>query len=190
MNNDTLYNILFCGIGGQGVLKASEICGLAALADGYHVKKSEVHGMAQRGGSVVSHVRYGREVFSPVIEEQCADFLLAFEKMEALRWLHFLKPGGTAIVNKLELLPSGLDNYPAGLEKEIEERCERAIFVEAEKLAREAGSPRAVNVVLLGVLAGLIGQPVEKWQETIRASVKPKTIDINLKAFDLGHALA
>jgi len=188
--SDTITNVFICGVGGQGILLSSKILSALALNEGLDVKKSEVHGMAQRGGSVVSHVRYGREVFSPVIEEQCADFLLAFEKMEALRWLHFLKPGGTAIVNKLELLPSGLDNYPAGLEKEIEERCERAIFVEAEKLAREAGSPRAVNVVLLGVLAGLIGQPVEKWQETIRASVKPKTIDINLKAFDLGHALA
>ncbi len=188
--SDTITNVFICGVGGQGILLSSKILSALALNEGLAVKKSEVHGMAQRGGSVVSHVRYGKEIFSPVIEERCADFLLAFEKMEALRWLHYLKPGGTAIVNKLELLPSGLDNYPDGIEKEIEGRCERAIFVEAEKLARDAGSPRAVNVVLLGVLAGLIGQPVEKWQETIRASVKPKTIEINLKAFDLGRALA
>lgn len=188
--SDTITNVFICGVGGQGILLSSKILSALALNEGLDVKKSEVHGMAQRGGSVVSHVRYGNEVFSPVIEERCADFLLAFEKMEALRWLHYLKPGGTAIVNNLELLPSGLDNYPAGLEKKIEERCHRAIFVEAEKLARDAGSPRAVNIVLLGVLAGLIGQPVEKWQETIRASVKPKTIEINLKAFDLGLALA
>ncbi len=188
--SDTITNVFICGVGGQGILLSSKILSALALNEGLDVKKSEVHGMAQRGGSVVSHVRYGQEVFSPVIEEQKADFLLAFEKMEALRWLHYLKPGGTAIVNTLELLPSGLDTYPGGLEKEIEERCERVIFVEAEKLAREAGSPRAVNVVLLGVLAGLVGRPAEKWQDTIRASVKPKTIEINLKAFELGRALA
>lgn len=144
--------------------------------------------MAQRGGSVVSHIRFGKVIHSPLIEEKQADFLLAFEKMEALRWLHYLKPGGTAIVNTLELLPSGADSYPEGIKEEIEEKAGKVILLDAGKLALEAGSPRAVNVVLLGVLSAFMDFPAERWLDTIRASVKPKTLEINVKAFELGQA--
>jgi indolepyruvate ferredoxin oxidoreductase beta subunit len=186
-SNDKITNAFICGVGGQGILLSSKILSNLALSEGYDVKKSEVHGMAQRGGSVVSHVRFGKKVHSPLIEEKTADFLLAFETMEGLRSLHYLKPGGTAVINTLRLLPSGLDTYPEGLEEQIKERADRVVFVEADRLAVEAGSGRAVNIVLLGVLSQFTEFPVEKWHEMIRASVKPKTLDVNLKAFELGR---
>jgi indolepyruvate ferredoxin oxidoreductase beta subunit len=185
-----ITNVFICGVGGQGILLSSKILSTLALEEGNDVKKSEVHGMAQRGGSVVSHVRFGEKVHSPLIEEGQADYLLAFEKMEALRWLHFLKPDGVAVVNTLQLLPSGAESYPEGLEDEIRKRAANVVFLEADKLAAEAGSPRAVNIVLLGVLAGRMSYGAEKWREVIKASVKPKTLEINLKAFELGRALA
>jgi indolepyruvate ferredoxin oxidoreductase beta subunit len=190
MSDNGTTNVFICGVGGQGILLSSKILSSLALHEGNDVKKSEVHGMAQRGGSVVSHVRFGKKVHSPLIEEGQADYLLAFEKMEALRWLHFLRPGGTAIVNTLQLLPSGAETYPEGLEDEIRGRAENTVFVEADRLAAEAGSPRAVNIVLLGVLANRMVFSAEKWQMMIKASVKPKTFAINLKAFELGQALA
>ena len=185
---DTTTNTFICGVGGQGILLSSKILSALALNEGYQVKKSEVHGMAQRGGSVVSHVRFGPVVHSPLIEERTADFLLAFEKMEALRWLHYLKPGGTAIVNTLELLPSGIDTYPEGIEEQIRDRAGDVVMVDADKLATEAGSRRAVNIVLMGLLSRRMDIAEEKWVETIRAGVKPKTLEINLKAFALGRS--
>jgi indolepyruvate ferredoxin oxidoreductase beta subunit len=190
MSDNGTTNVFICGVGGQGILLSSKILSALALQEGNDVKKSEVHGMAQRGGSVVSHVRFGKKVHSPLIEEGEADFLLAFEKMEALRWLHFLGPGGAAIVNTLQLLPSGAETYPEGLEDEIRSRTENVVFLDADRLAAEAGSPRAVNIVLLGVLANRMDFPAEKWRETIETSVKPKTLEINLKAFELGRAQA
>ena len=186
---DKTTDVFICGVGGQGILLSSRILSALCLEEGLDVKKSEVHGMAQRGGSVVSHVRFGEKVHSPLIEEGRADFLVAFEKMEALRWIHFLAPEGTAVVNTLELLPSGAESYPEGLAGRIEEKAGRVIFAEADRLAAEAGSPRAVNIVLLGVLSGLLDFPAERWRAMIEKTVKPKTLETNLRAFDLGRAL-
>jgi len=188
VNSANITNTFICGVGGQGILLSSKILSNLALQEHFDVKKSEVHGMAQRGGSVVSHIRFGEKVYSPLIEEGSAHFLLAFEKMEALRWLHYLRSDGTMIVNTLELTPSGTEIYPTGLEQQIEQKAGRVIFIDADKLAVEAGSPRAVNIVLLGALSKLMDFPVETWQQVIRDSVKPKTLEINLKAFDLGQA--
>jgi len=184
---DKVTNVFIAGVGGQGILLASEILAEVALSHGLDVKKSEVHGMAQRGGSVVSHVRFGERVHSPVIAEREAELLVSFEKMEALRWIHYLAPDGTVVVNSQEILPSGLEEYPEGLEKEIVARVPGALFLDALALANEAGHARAVNIVMLGAFSNHLGFSEEDWKKAIEARVPKKTIDVNLKAFDLGR---
>jgi indolepyruvate ferredoxin oxidoreductase beta subunit len=181
-------DVFICGVGGQGILLASEILADMALAKGLDVKKSEVHGMAQRGGSVVSHVRYGEKVYSPVIAEGEADVLASFEKMEALRWIQFVKPGGKVIVNSQEIVPSGMDTYPPTVARKIEERIPGAMFVDALTLAKEAGHLRAVNIVMLGAFSTFLSFTEDEWKAAIEARVPKKTIEINLKAFELGRA--
>jgi len=185
-------NLIICGVGGQGILLASELVALVAMEEGYDVKKSEVHGMAQRGGSVVSHVRIGHKVFSPLIEEGTADVILAFEKAEALRWVHYLNPKkGVLIVNDLEIVPPfvsiGLDEYPKDIEKTLKSIAKEAYFVDGIGLARQAGNERTANVALLGVLSNYMPFNEETWIEVIKRRVPPKTIEANLKAFSLGR---
>ena len=183
-------NVFISGVGGQGILLASEILSDVALAHGLDVKKSEVHGMAQRGGSVVSHVRFGERVYSPVIAEQEADLLVSFEKMEALRWIHYLAPDGNVIVNSQEIVPSGLEEYPPGIDDEIVARVPGALFLDALALANEAGHARATNIVMLGAFSNYLGFSEEDWKKAIEARVPKKTIEVNLKAFELGRAAA
>jgi indolepyruvate ferredoxin oxidoreductase beta subunit len=184
---DKVTNVFIAGVGGQGILLASEILSEVALSHGLDVKKSEVHGMAQRGGSVVSHVRFGAKVYSPVIAEREADLLVSFEKMEALRWIHYLAPGGTVIVNEQEIVPSGLEEYPEGLGDEIRARVPDSLFVDALRLANEAGHARAANTVMLGAFSNYLNFPEEDWKGAIQGRVPKKTIDVNLKAFELGR---
>jgi indolepyruvate ferredoxin oxidoreductase beta subunit len=186
---DKVTNVFICGVGGQGILLASEILSEVAMGRGLDAKKSEVHGMAQRGGSVVSHVRYGKKVYSPVIAEGEADLLVSFEKMEALRWIHYLKPGGHAVVNTQEIVPSGLESYPKGIDEDIRKRVPDALFVDALALAGEAGNTKAVNTVMLGAFSSYLEFPAEEWKKKIEARVPKKTIDLNLKAFDLGRKM-
>jgi indolepyruvate ferredoxin oxidoreductase beta subunit len=181
-------NVFISGVGGQGILLASEILSDVALAHGLDVKKSEVHGMAQRGGSVVSHVRFGEKVYSPVIAEGEADLLVSFEKMEALRWIHYVSPEGTVVVNDQEIVPSGMERYPEGVVEELLKRAPDAHLIDALKLANEAGHARAVNTVMLGAFANYLDFYDEDWHEAISKRVPPKTIDINLRAFELGKA--
>ena len=183
-----MTNVFICGVGGQGILLSSKILSALALDQGYDVKKSEVHGMAQRGGSVVSPVRIGEKIHSPLIEEGGADFILAFEKMEALRWLHFLKPDGVAIVNTMELLPSGQETYPEKLEDRIKEKAGKTVLLDANAMAIEAGNVRSVNVLLLGVLSNHLDFDMENWRDTLQKNVKPKTVEINLKALEMGRS--
>lgn len=180
-------NVFIAGVGGQGILLASEILSSVALSRGLDVKKSEVHGMAQRGGSVVSHVRFGERVHSPVIAENEADLLVSFEKMEALRWIHYLSDDGTVIVNDQEIVPSGLEEYPEGLGDEIKSRAPGALFLDALALAKEAGNARAVNTVMLGAFSNYLDFPEEDWRKTIEERVPKKTIEVNLRAFELGR---
>ena len=187
---DRVTNVLICGVGGQGILLASEILSEAALATGLDVKKSEVHGMAQRGGAVVSHVRFGSEVHSPVIADGEADLLVSFEKMEALRWLHALRPEGSLIVNTQEIVPSGLDEYPPGIDDELRSRVPGLLVVDALALAREAGNVRAVNTVMLGAFSGLLEFGEDDWRKAIEKHVPPKTAEVNLRAFGLGRRAA
>jgi indolepyruvate ferredoxin oxidoreductase beta subunit len=181
-------NVFIAGVGGQGILLASEILSDVALAHGLEVKKSEVHGMAQRGGSVVSHVRFGEKVYSPVIAEGEADLLVSFEKMEALRWVHYVSPDGTVIVNDQEIVPSGLEQYPDGVDEGLADRAPAALRIEALKLANEAGHARAVNTVMLGAFSNYLDFSEEDWHSAIGKRVPPGTVDINLKAFELGRA--
>ena len=183
-------NIMIVGVGGQGSLLASRILGNAVLLKGYDVKVSEVHGMSQRGGSVVTYVKYGDKVFSPIIDRGEADMILAFEKLEAARALPYLKEGGTVILNDREIAPmpviTGAAEYPDGLVADIASKA-KVIAIDALSLSLEAGSAKAVNVVLIGVLARSSDISKEVWIQTIKDTVPAKFLDLNLKAFELGY---
>jgi len=183
-------NIMIVGVGGQGTLLASRILGNVAINQGYDVKVSEVHGMSQRGGSVVTYVKYGDKVYSPIIGKGEADIILAFELLEAYRALPYLKKGGKMIVNTQEINPmpviTGAAEYPAELDKKLAENC-NLTALDALKMASEAGNIKAVNVVLIGVLAKSTDVPYEKWIEALKATVPEKFLELNLKAFDMGY---
>lgn len=183
-------NIMIVGVGGQGTLLASRILGNAVISEGYDVKVSEVHGMSQRGGSVVTYVKYGDKVFSPIIDRGEADMILAFEKLEAARALPYLKEGGTVILNDREIAPmpviTGAAEYPDGLVADIAAKA-KVIAIDALSLSLEAGFAKAVNVVLIGVLARSSDISKEVWIQTIKDTVPAKFLDLNLKAFELGY---
>ena len=183
-------SIMIVGVGGQGTLLASRILGNVLIGAGYDVKVSEVHGMSQRGGSVTTYVRFGEKVWSPIIEKGGADIILSFELLEALRALPYLKPDGQIIVNTQQIDPmpviTGAAEYPQGIEQTLAQRS-RLTAVDALALAREAGSIKAVNVVLIGLLASRTSIPREQWEETLRATVPPKFLEINQRAFALGY---
>ncbi|MBO4283136.1 MAG: indolepyruvate oxidoreductase subunit beta [Clostridia bacterium] len=187
-------NIMIVGVGGQGSLLASKLLGKVLLDAGYDVKVSEVHGMSQRGGSVVTYVRFGDRVASPIIDLGESDFILSFEKLEAARYAEYLSPNGRIIVNTQEIDPMpvivGRAVYPSHILNELESKDVTVDAVDALSLAEQAGSAKAVNVVLLGRLArSLPDVSREAWLDAIRSSVKPKFVDVNLRAFDLGYAL-
>lgn len=182
-------NILLVGVGGQGTILASKVLGQVALGLGQEVKVAEIHGMSQRGGNVVTQVRYGKRVYSPTIQKGQADIILAFEKIEALRWLPYLKKGGQIIVNDQEIDPMpvimGKVAYPENVIGQLETRANVAV-IPALKLAEEAGNSKVTNVVLLGILAQSLGIPIETWQKVLMESVPPKFLEVNQKAFQLG----
>ncbi len=187
-------SIMIVGVGGQGTLLASRLLGAALLSENYDVKVSEVHGMSQRGGSVVTYVKYGEEVFSPIVREGQADFILAFEQLEAARWLPFLKKGGTIIANsqKIDPMPVVIGNaqYPDGVLEAIRATGSDLVEADALSLAVEAGSPKAVNVVLIGVMASRMDLPYTVWEKAIRVTVPEKFLEMNLRAFKLGFESA
>ncbi len=184
-------NIMIVGVGGQGSLLASKLLGRLLLAQGCDVKVSEVHGMSQRGGSVVTYVRYGDRVASPVIDRGQADYLLAFEMLEAARWLDYLKPDGCLVANTQQMDPmsviTGAAEYPGDLEEKISGTGAKLDAVDALTLALQAGSGKAVNVVLLGRLSRYFDLPEEAWLSALDAVVPPKTIETNRKAFRAGR---
>ncbi|MEI6521480.1 MAG: indolepyruvate oxidoreductase subunit beta, partial [bacterium] len=185
--------ILICGVGGQGIVLAGDIIGMAARLSGLEAKASEIHGMSQRGGSVVSEVRYGSQVNSPLIPLPGADFVLAFELLEGLRGIDRLRPGGLAIVNRQIIIPSsvtyGTAQYPENVEADIISSASGAIIIDALDMANKVGNPRAVNSVMMGVLAEKSTLPINCWEEAIKKLVKPKFIDINLAAFNCGREI-
>ena len=185
-------NVLLVGVGGQGTILAARILSGVLQEAGYDVKMSEVHGMSQRGGSVVTFVRYGEKVYSPLVEKGTADLILSYEKLEALRWLPYLKPEGTMVVNDLALLPApvllGKAEYPYNALDILREKAKKLITLDAAKIAEEkVGNIRTQNVVLLGALANNMDIPTETWEKVVRESVPPKTVDVNLKAFAAGR---
>ena len=185
-------NIMIVGVGGQGTLLASRILGNLAIKKGYDVKVSEVHGMSQRGGSVVTYVKYGEKVYSPIIDKGEADIILAFEMLEAMRALPFLKKGGKMIANTQQMNPmpviTGAMEYPENIEEKLSEKINLQA-VDALSLAENAGSIKAVNVVLIGLLAKSMDVDKQIWLDTIKETVPQKFIELNLKAFDLGYSL-
>lgn len=182
-------NIMIVGVGGQGTLVTSRILGGIALEKGYDVKLSEVHGMAQRGGSVVTYVRFGDKVYEPIVEEESADILIAFERLEAARYAHFLKKGGVMIVNDIVMEPitvlSGAAEYPYDVLSQLEGKY-KICRLDAGALALGLGNSRVFNSVVLGAAAKYLGVETEVWLKVIEKTVPPKTIDINKKAFLLG----
>ncbi len=186
-------NIMIVGVGGQGTLLTSRILGGITVAAGYDVKLSEVHGMAQRGGSVVTYVRYGENVAEPIVEEGQADVLIAFERLEALRYAHFLKKDGVIIVNDQRIDPmpvvTGVAKYPKGIIEELK-KGHKVISVDAQREALDIGNSRVFNVIILGVAAKHMDFPKDKWIEVIKNTVPPKTIDINVAAFERGYEIA
>jgi len=184
-------DILLVGVGGQGTILASKVLCAAAKSAGYDIKMSEIHGMAQRGGSVVTQVRLGEKVHSPLIEEGKAGVILAFEQLEALRWLPYLKKGGTIIVNKQTIAPvpvlAGLAEYPANVLEYIERKAPGSLVVDALDKAVACGNARAANVVLLGAMARRMPIAREMWEQALEATVPPKFLDVNKKAFAAGY---
>ena len=185
-------NIMIVGVGGQGTLLASRLLGHIFPQMGYDVKISEVHGMSQRGGSVVTFVRYGSEVSSPIIEKGEADYIIAFEQLEAARWLAYLKKDGKLISSsqKIDPMPviTGITEYPESLEEKIAQAGVDEICLDVLSLANKAGSSKAVNVVLLGVFAKLTGISPDLFKEAIDVLVKEKFRQLNKVAFDLGYS--
>ena len=184
-------SIMIVGVGGQGTLLASRLLGAALISVGYDVKVSEVHGMSQRGGSVVTYVKYGDKVDSPIVQKGQADLILAFEQLEAARWLPFLKTDGTIIANTQQIDPmpvvTGVATYPEGVLEAIRKTGVKLQAVDALSLAVEAGSSKAVNVVLIGVMAAHMDIDRAVWEQAIRDTVPEKFLEMNLKAFDLGY---
>lgn len=184
-------NILIVGVGGQGTLLASRILGSLAQLENKECKLSEVHGMSQRGGSVVTHVRIGDKIFSPIISEGEADIVLAFEKLEALRWRHFLKKDGLLIINDQEIMPMpviiGQANYPNNVYEKLAEEGIKYLKVDALTLAKEAGNAKAVNTVMLGAMAKSLDIEYHKVEEALVNSVKERFVEVNKIALKLGY---
>jgi indolepyruvate ferredoxin oxidoreductase beta subunit len=185
---------MIAGVGGQGTLLTSRVLGAAALKAGYDVKMSEVHGMSQRGGSVITYVKIGSDVKSPIIEKGEADILLCFEKLEALRWLDYAKKDGAIIINdqKIDPMPViiGKATYPDNIIKNITSRFKNVCAIDALETAKKLGNLKVLNIVMVGLMAKSTDIPEETWREAIRGTVKEKFVDINLKAFDEGYRIA
>ena len=184
-------NIMIVGVGGQGTLLASRILGTAALKQSFDVKVSEVHGMSQRGGSVVTYVRMGTKVHSPLIEKGEADIIIAFEQLEALRWVEYLKDGGRIIINTQRIDPmpviTGKSKYPENIASWIKEHYGNMISIDALEMAKACGNPKTVNTVMVGLMAKFTGILKDIWLETIREVVPEKLLAVNIKAFESGN---
>jgi indolepyruvate ferredoxin oxidoreductase, beta subunit len=192
-NDMDTKGVLIAGVGGQGILRASDILSRVIMAAGLDVKKSEVHGMAQRGGCVTSHVRYGVKVYSPLAKKGDVDILVSFEKMDTLRYLDYLKDDGRIIINTEELYPPAVNLgeavYPTDVIAMIKKLSYQVKVVDAAALALQAGNIRAVNTVLLGALSGCLSLSSETWEKVLKETFPPKLIETNIEAFRLGRTV-
>jgi indolepyruvate ferredoxin oxidoreductase, beta subunit len=187
-----MTSVLFAGVGGQGIILASTILAKCAFNRGLMVKQSELHGMAQRGGSVISHVRFGEEVYSPLIPRGRADYLVALEELEGLRYNFYLNPGGTVILNKKRVVPPTADAiknpYPEDVKKRLEGGRFKVVEIDALEIAKSVGNPKVENVIIIGALSTYMEAfPLEAWEKAVQESVPPKTVEINIKAFNEGR---
>jgi len=193
METTQIRNLVLVGVGGQGILLASEIVAQAAVVAGFRVKTNEVHGMAQRGGSVTAQIRYGAEVHSPLVARGTAHVLVSLEQIEALRFSDYLAPGGLAVVNSLVITPvtvsMGAATYPKDVRSRLDQVFSRVVYADAGQIAKELGDIRAANVVLLGAASQVLDLSEDHWHQAIRLCVKTKTLDLNLKAFEAGRGL-
>ncbi len=191
MENCETKNIMIVGVGGQGSLLASKLLGHLLLKEGYDVKVSEVHGMSQRGGSVVTFVRFGKKVYSPVIDKGCADVIVSFELLEAARWIEYLKPSGKIVVNTQQIDPmpviTGAAKYPENLIDKMKATGKEVIALDCLSLAEQAGSSKAVNIVLMGCLSKLFDIQESSWLESMEQVIPQKFLELNKKAFALGR---
>lgn len=183
-------NILLSGVGGQGIILASKILATGLMNSGYDVKMSEVHGMAQRGGSVTTQVRFGEKVYSPIIGKGQADILVSFEEMETAKWMEFVKPEGTVVINQFRI-PSapiliGASDYPAGVVAEVKSKVDNTQIIPAADMAKELGNVKAMNVIMVGALVKGLGLTDIDWEAVITALVKEKYVPLNIKAFKMG----
>lgn len=193
MSDKKTKNILLVGVGGQGTILASKLLTLGLMEEGYDVKMSEIHGMSQRGGSVSSQVRYGEKVWSPVIEKGSADMIVSFEKMEALRWLEYLKKDGKVVVNNHEmmLMPviMGKADYSPDIIKEMQDNCKDVTVVNATEEAVKLGNGKVMNIILLGTIIKAMGLEDINWNKIVSENVKPAFVEDNLKAIQVGMSL-
>jgi len=186
-------SMLLVGVGGQGTILVSKILSEGLLEEGYDVKMAEIHGMAQRGGSVTTQIRFGEKVYSPTINKGEADVLVSFEKIEALRYIPMMKKGATLIVNEEEIWPlpvlSGIEEYPLGVMEEIKEKLEKVVSVNARAIAEELGEPRSANIVMLGLMVKALGIENIDWKSKIKKFLPEKVHEVNIKAFEKGISL-
>ncbi len=191
MKTEQATSVVLVGVGGQGILLASEIVARAAMAAGFQVKTNEVHGMAQRGGSVVAQIRYGAEVYSPLVEEGAARVLASLERIEALRFAHYLAPGGLAVVSSQMTIPvtvsMGAAKYPEDAEERIRGAFPHLIYLDAVKLAEELGNTRVANVIIVGAVSRGLELPVDAWREAVASSVPERFRALNMQAFEVGR---
>lgn len=184
-------NILIVGVGGQGTLLTGRIIGNYAMIKGQDVKMSEVHGMAQRGGSVLMQVKYGDKVHSPLVEPGEADIIFAFEKLEALRYIHYLKEDGVIIANTQRIDPMpvvmGMDEYPEDVETQIKSMNDKACLIDALSIAKEIGNVRVVNMIMIGAYAAYVGDTLEEWEHIVEVTVPKHTIQMNKEALKRGY---
>ena len=193
MSDKKTKNILLVGVGGQGTILASKLLTLGLMEEGYDVKMSEIHGMSQRGGSVSSQVRYGEKVWSPVIEKGSADMIVSFEKMEALRWLEYLKKDGKVVVNNHEMMSMpvimGKADYSPDIIKEMQDNCKDVTVVNATEEAVKLGNGKVMNIILLGTIIKAMGLEDINWNKIVSENVKPAFVEDNLKAIQVGMSL-
>jgi indolepyruvate ferredoxin oxidoreductase, beta subunit len=186
----SITSVVLVGVGGQGILLAAEILAQAALIAGHDVKTNEVHGMAQRGGSVMAQIRFGPKVFSPLVAEGTAKVVGSLERLEAIRYYRYLAPGGLAVVSSQIIMPvtvsSGLAKYPADCEDRLRRTFARLVYLDAANIAVSLGSIRAANTVLLGAISGELSLPKDAWQEALHKCINPKFLELNEKAFAAG----
>jgi indolepyruvate ferredoxin oxidoreductase beta subunit len=188
-----IRSVVLAGVGGQGILLAGEILARAAMQSGYDVKTNEVHGMAQRGGSVIAQVRYGPEVHSPLVAKNTALVLGALEQVEALRFADYLSPGGLAVVNAQAIMPvtvsMGAARYPEDVEAKLRRAFQRLVYIRAAEMASSLGDIRTANIVVLGAISRGLDLPLDAWREAVASCVKERFREINMRAFEMGRSI-